>query len=266
LILSIVYGPKITVPIAAAFIAQVLHYDRLKSVVLIASTIIITILVKMSVFGSYHNNSTMVLMGVLLIIYYLFYVKIQYFIISSYFRLAIYLHICIVLGVLFYIDVNYAYLYSVSLSSIDGFNDVNVIWRLLFWAKMIGGTDLFSFIFGVGIGTPLFDVSDPSNQFIVKSDPTALNRPYTLGLHNSYLTILVRMGLIGFILSVEIVIITLKKVVNTSVLVFNNHVLIVFYLVIISLFNVVIETPLFAGIYWGLLGIAYKSKNEFFKS
>ena len=140
--------------------------------------------------------------------------------------------------------------------------DVNALWRLMFWSKTIDDMTLSEWMFGIGLATPIFNEADPLSAFIIASDPDALYRPYTLGLHNSPLTFFVRFGFLGLALVTYIITRTIKGLVQQNNL--KNEVLFLSLtsILIASIFNVIWESPLYAGIFWAIVGISAKQCSE----
>lgn len=136
--------------------------------------------------------------------------------------------------------------------------DVNSIWRVMFWAKTIDNLSAINWIFGIGLATPLFNEMDPANLFIIASAPNALDRPYTLGLHNSLLTYLVRLGAIGLLFLLCIIINILKSLARHNDTKTEMLFVSLCLILIPALFNVVLESPLYAGQFWIILGACSK--------
>jgi len=135
----------------------------------------------------------------------------------------------------------------------------NSLWRLMFWSYGVVENFFPSPLIGIGFGTPLVDPS--SEAFTVLSrvsvDP---HIAYTIGMHNGYLLVLERMGLLGIIPMLCINYFLFKSIWkhrllrNPTVFAFLFAYLAIFF---ISLVQVVLQTPLYAGTYWILCGLLY---------
>lgn len=140
--------------------------------------------------------------------------------------------------------------------------DANSIWRLMFWAKIINDMSAVNWLLGIGLANPLFNELDPTTFFIIASEPDAIDRPYTLGLHNSILTYLVRLGSIGLFLFLYITIKTLKSLTLHNDMK-SEALFVSFSLILIpAFFNVVLESPLYAGQFWLILGICARHQKQ----
>ena len=137
--------------------------------------------------------------------------------------------------------------------------DANITWRYMFWVYLFQEVILNNPIFGIGFGVPLFDL-DIIPEFITTDDGSR-NTGYTLGTHNSIVYLLARMGLMGVVLLGAIHVMIYKYAFG---LYKNNRSPEILSLILVNLmflnsmfFNVVLETPLYGGLYWCSLGILY---------
>lgn len=156
--------------------------------------------------------------------------------------------------------------YSDSLSG-----DANAIWRLMLWIYLFNEKFLSSPILGIGFGTPLFELGlAPS---FITSDDGSRHTEFTLGAHNSFIFAAVRLGLVGFLLLLWIHF-RLYSVATTTMRGLPNGIkrnaiisLILANLMFLNsaLFNVVLESPLYAANYWFTLGIMYSICSRFQK-
>jgi hypothetical protein len=144
------------------------------------------------------------------------------------------------------------------------FIDPNSTWRLIMWKEVI--VDHFpANIFGLGFGTPVmiyFPVEDYSKVDIL---------PYVLGAHNSFIYLFGRLGIVYVILTVLLYRGIIKEyfsfqsyhTANKTILFFWSF----FAISIIAVFNPVLESPIFAGVYWLVLGLLsraiLKRKREY---
>lgn len=146
--------------------------------------------------------------------------------------------------------------------------DNNITWRLMFWTYLFNEKFVHYPIFGIGFGSPLFDLTSIP-KFITSDDGTRLTE-FTLGTHNSFYFVAIRLGIIGFSLllafTIKIYTIafkTLNKVKNSQ----DKSVLIALILANLlflnsSLFNVVLESPLYALNYWFTLSLMYSYASK----
>lgn len=150
----------------------------------------------------------------------------------------------------FFIDSNY--------ERIKGISDNNTIWRLMFWIYQFKINIINSPIFGIGFGTPLFDLRYIP-EFLTSDDGSRAT-PYTLGTHNSLVFVLIRLGIIGLALLLIMYNALLKAYFTGK----NSLIQTVFFYLFIfitlaMLFNVILESPIYGGIYWIVIGMFYQS-------
>lgn len=140
---------------------------------------------------------------------------------------------------------------SSPLLSIDG----NSTWRLVLWKEVL--VDLFpENLFGMGFGTPLI------KYFPVQDYSKVETLPYVLGAHNSFVYLFGRLGLPYLVLTIlmyrsvfrEYFLFKRYHYSQRSILVFWSF----FAITIIALLNPVLESPIFAGGYWLVLGLLAK--------
>ena len=134
--------------------------------------------------------------------------------------------------------------------------DPNNTWRLVLWKQFL--IDLFpANILGIGFGTPAihyFPVADMNN---------VNSLPYVLGAHNSFIYLFSRLGIIYLLLMVLIYSKIFKEYFYQKQYYKSNNEVFIFYsffaISIISLFNPTLESPIFAGGYWLVLGFVARS-------
>ncbi|MDO9313074.1 MAG: O-antigen ligase family protein [Burkholderiaceae bacterium] len=134
--------------------------------------------------------------------------------------------------------------------------DPNSLIRTYFWHLSINRA-LDSYGLGIGFGTHLF--SDWQIPLVFEDSTTNDDLIYFLFPHNSFLGVFARLGAIGLITLTTIVIATLKsysmkyKEINQ----FDFSILTTFaFAISVSLLNVVIESPITAGVFWFIVGLA----------
>lgn len=176
---------------------------------------------------------------------------------------------CAALGFcLFVLFLNWVYLdfsdfYYVGFEYFGDGVDVNSLWRLMFWAKAVGDLQGLENFFGIGLGTPLFDAHSLTSSFINASEGGVEDRSYVLGLHNSFLTVLVRLGPVYLFLVFYILRSILKDL--SAIGTYASKLLLIanVLMCIAACFNVVLESSLYAGFFWALLGVSYRYIMEF---
>ena len=143
--------------------------------------------------------------------------------------------------------------------------DGNATTRFFLWSYVFYEVFLEN-IFGIGLGTPLFSVDFIYNHLQMwdpfKNDEYVV---YTLGSHNSFLTVLARFGVIGLMPFIILYWKLIRDFINEKYNIGRNRVFFFYYAFFIvtanSLLNVVLESPLQASLYWITLGLLYKAKR-----
>lgn len=146
----------------------------------------------------------------------------------------------------------------------------NIIWRIMFWAyelKTVTLSSVNGFVFGFGFGTPIFDINAAPSFLLISNDTP--NEEYYLGTHNSILYILFKQGIIAFVLFLSIIFSVfnrLKKINKQNGYLPND--LIYFFLSFIfifiaALFNVVLESALYASVFWIHIGMLYQAISKY---
>jgi hypothetical protein len=129
--------------------------------------------------------------------------------------------------------------------------DANTTWRLVLWKQII--TDRFpENIFGLGFGTPAV------KYFPVEDYRKVKTLPYVMGAHNSFIYLFGRLGIIYLLLALFIYTKIFQEYFYYKSYYYSNNQVLIFWsffvISVITLFNPVLETPLFAAAYWLLLG------------
>lgn len=133
------------------------------------------------------------------------------------------------------------------------FIDPNNLWRILFWSKSLH--ELWSdgdILFGKGLGVPLFNYDSPDSKFLIDANPDDPNLSFTIGLHNSFIYLIVRYGVIGFLLfSIPFFSLLRRSVIASKLEGLDGiFTLGLIFLCINAFFNVIMESPLYASIFW----------------
>ena len=129
--------------------------------------------------------------------------------------------------------------------------DPNTTWRLVLWKQII--TDNFpGNIFGLGFGTPMLKYYPIEDYNKVKT------LPYVMGAHNSYVYLFGRLGIIYLLLALVIYTKVFREYFYNKSYYYSNHEVLIFWsffvISVIALFNPILESPVFAGAYWLVLG------------
>jgi hypothetical protein len=133
--------------------------------------------------------------------------------------------------------------------------DPNNTWRLVLWKQLL--VDQFpSNILGIGFGTPALRYYPIGDYSKLK------DLPYVLGAHNSFIYLAARLGLFTLLIFGLIYARIFKEYYHYRHYYYSNlHVLFFFSffaMTMITLFNPVLESPIYACAYWIFLGILFK--------
>lgn len=145
--------------------------------------------------------------------------------------------------------------------------DPNLIWRLMFWAYLLDQYSIYNSFAGIGFGTKLFD-SQIAPSFIYFQD---MNRvlssalEYTLGPHNSFFYIFIRLGIVGLLPILVIFSEILYRFYSVQYKTTLNIFLMASFLLvsIAALFNVVLASPLYASVFWIITGMVFQGTRIF---
>jgi hypothetical protein len=138
--------------------------------------------------------------------------------------------------------------------------DPNSTWRLLFWYRVV----IENFpqnIVGIGMGTPLLYYMPGHDTTESAFDDE--HDIHVMGVHNSFLTLFVRLGVPFLFILLYIYIVIFKDYyswrhyyqANNFILLFLSF----FTISVIGLFNLVLESPIYASLYWILLGFVARA-------
>jgi hypothetical protein len=142
--------------------------------------------------------------------------------------------------------------------SIDG----NNTWRMVLWRQII--VDDFPWnIPGLGFGTRAL------NYYPIEDISKLASLPYVLGAHNSFVYLFGRLGIFYVLLIIPVYICVFREYfyhkayysANNQVLIFWSF----FAITIIAAFNPTLESPIYSGAYWLLLGFTARCiRNRIF--
>lgn len=183
-------------------------------------------------------------------------------------KIFIYSFLILIFYILYYVYNTYSDFFIIGFSAFGEGSDNNLLWRLMFWSYEFSENIINHPLFGIGFGTKLFDINSDSVSFLISANPEDINYEYTLGTHNSFILILIRLGAFGFlpILGIYFLIFYRYKKYNFYR---NKEVTSLFlafiFISISALFNVILESPLYSGIYWIILGMLYQSMKYYSK-
>lgn len=141
--------------------------------------------------------------------------------------------------------------------------DPNSSWRMVYWYRIV--VERFpENLLGIGFGTPYLPYEEGKDT--AESAYDDKHDAHLTGLHNSYLTLFARLGVLVLVFFYYLYTIILKDFYRfKQYYLANNQItfFIGFFVVsIIALFNPFMETPTYAGLYWFLLGLVAKSIYE----
>jgi hypothetical protein len=143
-------------------------------------------------------------------------------------------------------------MHSNQLLRIDG----NSTWRLVLWKQVL--VDHFpANLIGIGFGTPMF------KYYPIEDISKLKNLPYVLGAHNSFVYLFGRLGLPYLLFVIVVYSRIFKEYFYFKSYYFKNNQILIFWsftaATIIALFNPALESPIYSGAYWLILGLTARS-------
>jgi hypothetical protein len=134
--------------------------------------------------------------------------------------------------------------------------DQNSSWRLVYWYRVI--TEKYpENLVGIGFGTPLLPYK-PGYKTI-DSSYNDEHDSHVMGVHNTFLTLFIRLGIPFLVLMYLIYGIVLKDFFTYKMFHIQQNyykIFMAFFVIsVISLFNLVLESPTCAAVFWVLLGL-----------
>ncbi|MFN5170111.1 MAG: O-antigen ligase family protein [Cyclobacteriaceae bacterium] len=146
--------------------------------------------------------------------------------------------------------------------------DHNTSWRMVLWYRSL--VELFpKNLIGIGVGTPIIPYLPAVNTTGLPYSDEHL--AHVIGAHNTFISIFVRFGIVSLALIFLIYYVVLREFYDFRTYYRanrNDFALFVSFLTIsiVGLFNVVIETPTLAAVFWVSLGFVsravYSRKNN----
>lgn len=129
--------------------------------------------------------------------------------------------------------------------------DPNSTWRLVIWKQVI--TDHFpKNVFGLGFGTPIV------KYYPIEDIRKVATLPYVMGAHNSFIYLFGRLGIIYLVLIIIAYNSVFKEYFYFKSYYYSNNQILIFWsffaITVITFFNPILESPLFASVYWLLFG------------
>lgn len=139
--------------------------------------------------------------------------------------------------------------------------DQNSSWRLIFWYRLV--VEAFpTTLVGIGLGTPLL----PYHPVVTTTD---LGYPdeyiaHVIGAHNSFITLYARLGLLAIVFLTMIYHRALKEFFRFKSYYLTNRndggIFLAFVAItVVALFNLVIESPTLASLYWFSVGLVARA-------
>ncbi|HBE04563.1 MAG: hypothetical protein A2096_17900 [Spirochaetes bacterium GWF1_41_5] len=144
--------------------------------------------------------------------------------------------------------------------------DGSITWRLVFWYQIFVNQFPRN-LHGLGFGTKVFP---HTNKISVPIWSRHEILPYVFGAHNSFIYIFARMGIVSIIILIMLYSAVFREYFNHKKYYLQNGRIRFFYsffiITIYTTFNVVLESPTHASLFWFLLGLvaraAQQRKNE----
>ena len=135
--------------------------------------------------------------------------------------------------------------------------DGNSTWRAVFWYR-IASENFPQNILGIGFGTPLLNYKEGRKS--IETDYNDEHDIHVMGCHNTYLTVATRLGMFFWVLLIWIYRYVFRDFYKYRYYYQNNindyWTIICFLCIsIVGLFNLVLESPTGAALYWVVLGL-----------
>jgi hypothetical protein len=133
--------------------------------------------------------------------------------------------------------------------------DPNNTWRLVLWKQLL--VDQFpGNIAGIGFGTPAL------KYYPIVDYSKLKDLPYVIGAHNSFVYLAARLGLLSLLIFGSIYVRVFKEYYHYKHYYYSSSHILFFFsffaVTIITLFNPVLESPIYATGYWIIFGLISK--------
>ena len=139
----------------------------------------------------------------------------------------------------------------------------NIVWRWMLWTYTFHESLLVnsnSLLFGIGFGIPIFDTYNAPEFLLVDIEGKDVeNQAFFLGTHNSIYFLLLRQGFLVFSLFLAMLITYFSQLKNKISIISaqDKSIVLSFFLILIgACFNVILESPVYASIFWIHFGMA----------
>jgi O-antigen ligase len=138
--------------------------------------------------------------------------------------------------------------------------DYNSSWRAILWYRSL--VEKFpENLLGIGFGTPILEYKEKRNS--ADSDYDDEHDAHVIGMHNTYITLFVRLGIFYLFIIILIFNCVFKEFYRYRNYYFQvNQIrifLFFFSVAIIGLFNLIKESPIGASLFWVSLGFVAKA-------
>lgn len=141
--------------------------------------------------------------------------------------------------------------------------DPNSSWRMVYWYR-VTVVNFPQNLLGIGFGTPYLPYIAGKDTAASPTDDE--HDAHLTGAHNSFVTLFARLGILVIIFFFAVYTTILKDFYRYKQYYIANHHIVFFMgffaISIVALFNPVLETPTYAGVYWFFLGLVAKSIHE----
>lgn len=141
--------------------------------------------------------------------------------------------------------------------------DPNSSWRMVYWYRVVV-ENFPQNLLGIGFGTPYLPYTEGKDTATSPYDDE--HDAHLTGTHNFFITLFARLGILVIIFFFAVYTTILKEFYRYKQYYIANHHIVFFMgffaISIIALFNPVLETPTYAGVYWFFLGLVAKSIYE----
>jgi len=177
-------------------------------------------------------------------------------------RIVIFVVVLSLFATLFYMNYTFSKFYIKGFKVFPKRIDTNSMWRIMFWAEQIKDNFVKHPFFGIGFGTKLFNRHADDTKFLLMTGGRK-NKilEYVQGTHNSFIFILIRMGILGFFPLIMLLMVVVEEFFRKKY--YKDPLAMALFSSFLSInvaacFNVVLESPLYSGTYWIFCGMLFK--------